>query len=376
MAQTREEISCFGQFGCVDKFHEFLFRIHADGSLEVLLERTSKRRWLAETSGEQHSGEDEELHGDNEPRCGLIYGRATKDESTGEYDVDLAIGAWRPSLHQGAGMICKGRLSARGMTGTYRTIKEQGGMANLYVDDDEDAEAEQDDAEEEEQDFPFELVAGPKGFSVERLRDSFLTIVPGEFQFEGFALTNTLELLNTTVTIELLPDGTLTGKLLQYLMYTPFLNVKLQGTWTTEGLRFTTRTKQDPRPKYSFHGSPLVMGMHGSWLTPGVHPLDFQFESAIFNLKLCGSSGRLWSEALHPYFPDDFRESVRLLLLSSLRGSRDSSKVVLPSDLWWQVFSYTNDQWFRKEKPKKDREENALKRVFDSVFGPDSDLIF
>lgn len=375
MAQTTEEISCFGQFGCVDNFHEFLFRIHTDGSLSVLLERTSKRRWLAETSEQEDSGEEEDLHGENEPQCGLIYGRARKDEASEEYDVDFAIGAWRPSMHQGAGMICKGRLSVRGLTGTYRNLREQGGMANLYGDDDDNAEAEADHAEEEV-DFPFELVTRQQAFSAKRLRQSFLPVVPGEFTFEGFALTNTLELLNTTVTIELLSDGTLIGKLSQSLKHTPFLNVTLQGTWTCDEILCTTRTKQDPRPKYSFHGSPLVMGMHGSWLIPGVHPLDFQFESAIFNLRLSDCSGRLWSEALHPYFPDDFRENARWLLLSSLRGSSDSSKVVLPSELWLQVFSYTDDQWFSKEKPKKDRDDNALKRVFDSVFGPDSEMIF
>lgn len=348
MAQTREVISCFGQFGCVDNFHEFNLRIDVDGTLSACMERTSRRRWLAQANGGEHEdpGEEEELDGPDEPRCGLLNGQATQDAASGEYEVHFIIGTWWPMLFRGAGMACSGRLSARGLTGTFRYLKPQIGTGKWFGDD------EAIDGLLEEQEHQFTLEVGQDAFAVERLYESFVPLTSGEFRLDGFALTNTLALVSCHVTMDLLPDHTLRGDLLQYVNFAPIPVLNLQGTWTTDRISWITTSARNERPQYSFVGAASVAGLRGTWSTPQIHPLNYRFESASFDLKLFSTNGRAWSEALHPFFPDDFRESLRLLLLFSLRGSKNLEDIVLSNDLWRHVFAYMSERWFWGEQHK------------------------
>lgn len=196
--------------GCVAEWHEFMLRVHEDGSLTAIMERASRQSSGddgedGESANEDAESEDDDMFGDDEPSYGFMNGYAWEDEGTGEHDVAFVISVWRPQDGEGADMTCKGWLSARGLTGTYRNLKEHGGVANLYEDED--------GAVDGGTDFPFELVAKPEAFSVERLEASCLPLTPGRFSFYGHALTNTLDLLNSDVAMVLRVDGTVTDEI-------------------------------------------------------------------------------------------------------------------------------------------------------------------
>lgn len=338
MVQQVKVISCFGAFGSVVEWHEFIFRVHEDGMLTAIMECAS--RWNADEDDENEESEDEDMDGDDEPSYGLMNGYAWEDEDSGEFDVEFVIGAWRPRDREGAGMTCKGRLSAGGLTGTYRYLKEHGGIANLYEEDDEA------DAVDEDTEFPLELVARPESFSVERLNASCLPLAPGEFWFHGHALTNTMDLLSSDVTIVLRSNGTVTGEMDESLGLNQLETGTIQGTWEPEQIRFMMTRKWKMYPKCTFVAQPSIVGLRGLWLTALFHPEDFLFESGMFDFKFFGCRGRAWTESLHPYFQPHFRESVRWLLLSSVRTPLDAMKVTLPSCVWPYVLSFTCEGWF------------------------------
>lgn len=279
-----------------------MLRVHEDGSLTAIMERASRQSSGddgedGESANEDAESEDDDnMFGDDEPS----YGYAWDDEGTGEHDVAFVISVWRPQDGEGTDMTCKGRLSARGLTGTYRNLKEHGGVTNLYEDED--------DAVDGGTDFPFELVARPEAFSVERLEASCLPLTPGRFSFYGHALTNMLDLLNSDVAMVLRADGTVTGEIEERLGQNQLETGRLTGTWEPEQIGFTMTRKRKMYPKCSFVAQPSVVGRRGLWLTSAFLPDDFRFESGLFDFKFYGCRGRAWSEAMYPYFQPHFRK--------------------------------------------------------------------
>lgn len=68
MAQV-EVIRCFGDFGTVNKWHKFVFRVYADGTLTADMERSVRRVWVKaddEEKEEDNEEDDDDLNADED----------------------------------------------------------------------------------------------------------------------------------------------------------------------------------------------------------------------------------------------------------------------------------------------------------------------
>lgn len=319
MTESRRELigqvelfSLSGQFGCIKDQREFIFCVDGNRKLSVLIQPAKDR-----------------VH-----YC-VIRSHACKNEVDDSYDVKFVIGIWRGILRPR--MVCNGRLTASGMTGTFRYVMRQW----------DSYEAGANDNAETEEELPFLLLASPNSSPEKRLANSFVPMVPGCYELRGPDQTNWLVGLETDVSVELHSESILTGEVVQY--HPQRTAFAIEGTWMPDAIRFTT--KHGYESPIAFVGIPSANGLRGLWRRrEGCRPLTLDKESAVLDLKLIRSSGRLWCKRLHPYTPEEFRQSVRWLLLSSLRANAEPAKVAIPSDLWCHVFSFMNEDWFAKPK--------------------------
>ena len=70
---------------------------------------------------------------------------------------------------------------------------------------------------------------------------------------------------------------------------------------------------------------------------------------------------RGWSESSHRYFPPEFRQVVKMLLLASHRRT-EGEAAYLPSELWLHVFRQTHRDWIPSEASAPATPDSALAR--------------
>lgn len=329
-----QQICCFGAFGCVTKRHQFVFTVYEDSTLSCAMKRASRRTWNYDVN--EVEGEDDDDAAKDDPVYSVMNGQAWVDEESGAYKVKFTIGKHFPNGRKGSAIACKGCLSPSAMTGTFQYL----GLTSCY---------RRDDSSDEENDEEFELFT--KEDSYRTLSNSLLPLTPGDFKFTGCALTDSVNLLFTSLTITLHPDGTVTGEVDQAFIYLPPSPSTIEGKWTQEQILFSTTCRWNRNPDFTFRYKPSLAGLRGSCRTPKFCPFYIPFMSAVLDLSLEESANRAWCPELNPYFPNSFKTNTRLLLLSSLRGNKDSCKIVLPNDLWKHVLRFTNENWF-DPKPK------------------------
>lgn len=142
---------------------------------------------------------------------------------------------------------------------------------------------------------------------------------------------------------------------------------QVSGTWTQDVVKFTSVAN------VSFEGTPSLASLRGTWRMEGLQPDDEEFESGQFDLTIESCESRAWCEELHRFFPPQFKQSVRWLLLSSLRTHEAGRKVVLPCILWPKVLIFTNQDFFeldqetipsemKRDLEYPDESETAVKR--------------
>lgn len=135
MAQV-EVVRCFGDFGSVNKWHEFVFRVYADGTLTADMERSVRRVWVKADDDEEkeedneegdddlYADEDDGWYEEDQSRHGVLSEIARINEERGDYDVKFtAVATWRPGDEEGGAMACNGRLSvANGLNGSFEFL--------------------------------------------------------------------------------------------------------------------------------------------------------------------------------------------------------------------------------------------------------------
>lgn len=327
-----ELFSFVGRLGCIKDEREFIFCVHDNGTLSALVRPLGQKRCDYDEVEKDEHGSEQHLH------YGVLDGHAWKTEQDGDFKVRFIIGTCTWTLKVRHRLICTGQLSANGMAGTFRYATGQG-----------DASKSENDQDTNEEEFPFELL--PRSQSPSKGRQS-LPLVPGYYRLRGPSHANWQAVTETGLEFTLHLDGTLTGEVDQYRgQYTEF---DIEGTWTPDEIRFTA--EHSCKPPFTFVGIPSPIGLRGFWRRcKGYRPHYLKKESAVLNLKLQRTIGCTWSKALYPYTPEEFRQSVRLMLLSSLRAQMDPAKIALPSDLWCHVFTFMKEDWFTQPKQAKGR---------------------
>ena len=104
-------------------------------------------------------------------------------------------------------------------------------------------------------------------------------------------------------------------------------------------------------------GSPVERLIKGVWQRSKIYEVDgLAAESGRFEYEILQAK-RWWSREVHADFPKTFRVIVRMILLSATKSS-GTGRVLLPSDIWCNVFSFVGYDWFYLG-PKNQRAGNG-----------------
>lgn len=345
-----EHVDVFGctyvaDFGAMN----FTFRVYADGTMSATTEDglNVNGRW------------------DDRYARGVFNGRVVKKHGPADYDVEFTVASRDNDGDDDEGVECTARLWADGMTGNCKFLDSGRRLGFTY--DYREIEKYHNEREKDELEyFEFDKL----GYSEAQLAMPCAPLTPGSYRFRGHTMSDDVKYHGRcTIDMTLRADHTLHGSY--------FGEGEISGTWTPDAVKFTSASN------LSFEGTASLASLRGIWRTEDPRPDDSDEddekpESGQFDFTIDTCETRAWCEALHGFFPPEFDQSVRWLLLSSLRTPESGSKVVMPSILWLKVLNFTNQDWFeqdhetnpsdkKRELENPDESEPEAKRQRDST---------
>ncbi|ETV91553.1 hypothetical protein H310_13936 [Aphanomyces invadans] len=179
---------------------------------------------------------------------------------------------------------------------------------------------------------------------------SLTPLVPGQYLFRGAAVGGNGRIYHSRMVIQLRIDGTVTGTVQERLYPQTCI---ITGQWSAHQLGWHMKYAADGNvSEYLYYGTPTRRQLRGLWQLAEVDSVEsLARESGHFDYALVAAH-RQWSRDVHHTFPTAFRRVARTVLLSKPTNSsthapsRSRPGVLLPADIWCQVFSFVHSEWW------------------------------
>lgn len=327
-------LRCEGAFGLVRTPHAFTFRVFPDMWMSV--DVTPLAAAVTVDSHEAPPPQQEQAHAQDQDQAEppqedtapvtytVLDARAQRDDGMGNcFDIEFTLIRWSSGRFDSAVMKCVARMSpVDGVTGRFLDLSQALTPEDPGVD------------------FKLALSAAEAGVLEEQpLMQQLFPLTPGSYELQGCTLGGNGYMYECAVQIELLPDGVLRGTSRELLFPQ---ECSLQGLWRRDQMSYMLQYRVNANScTYVYFGWPILSGMRGSWQNANIAAREHPAESGVLEFRLVRCR-RVWSEAAHLDYPLPFRQSVKLLLLASLRGCASD----LPSHLWREILSYCDYDWF------------------------------